>query len=1015
MIDFDSEHSLIWLTYSLHGVKEKVRSGFKKKAPSISYDFEKLRNDKLQQAIYCKGLEIALLVWQAQIELDIDAWTIDDMVSTFTEEILRVADEDVPKKVNDMRRRKRWWTAEAKEAVNKRRELFKELHFLKKNRPHDVDECEWLSNSVYSRKKDEHATQRREVKRIVKNQKQELWEEMKGDVEKFEKENPRNFFRSIERLKEGGGKKAQSLPEMVTAADGSILTDEVQRGEEWASFFQNLGKADLKDPKYNQEHCDYICSKVEEWASSGEKGFMREVDGKITISEVRTAIKALKNFKAPGFDNILNEMLKYGGRAVENALLLIFNVCLERETIAAEWTRGVIKPIFKKGDRTMPGNYRGLTMLSVIGKSFEWIIEKRLSKFCEENGIICDEQGGFRRKRMGADQMFIANQLVNMRRKKQGSLYSCFIDVTKAYDTVFREGLWYKIRNNAGIDGKLFRLLQNWYAKTESCIGFGDGKFSRWFDLCLGVRQGAILSPLLYSLFVNDLKEHLMKKNLGMEIEGYGLLSLLLYADDIMLIATSEEMLHDMLQVVSDFARTWRFELSPEKSEVVVFNSRSFVPSRPFKLSGNPLKVSSEYKYLGCELERTGVWHKLVLRYKGKARKATTDLWWAGVKHGGFKVETSKHIWDTMIRPGMEYGSEVFQLSKADLQLLESEQCHAAASILGVSTSTTHAALRAEIGWHSLKARFDQVKLRYWRNLVTMEGTRLTNHMYKIDREAVLNDRGWGRSWCGNIRSILSEYGFDDSFWESERCKNFSQGEWKSLVAEHVSYTDESSCFDDIDSMPKLRSFKMVKHKFGIEDFMKIPGFRKGKAMCLALRNGTNNLRIDIGRRRGETPDERVCYCCSKGKTENEYHFTTQCDFGTDTSLLSAYKILVMDVLNKYKVISLFDGTNDQMWFQFILGDLSILPPVYHMGGLDGGCARELYILSLQHIEQLFILRNAKLESLGLDERGISFIEPESNSSNIFNMYNLICDVKAPLIGTVPSLVSLNFETGAVT
>ena len=363
-------------------------------------------------------------------------------------------------------------------------------------------------------------------------------------------------------------------------------------------------------------------------------------------------------------------------------------------------------------------------------------------------------------------------------------------------------------------------------------------------------------------------------------------------------------------------------------------------------------------------------------------------MWWAGVQHGDFQIVTAKSIWDTLVRPALDYGSEIIQYSAKNLQALESEQCFAAALILGVSTKSTHAALRSEIGWHTMKSRFDEAKLRYWWKLVNMNGERLTKQIYNMDRKAVLNKRAWDRSWCSNIRRILLDYGFDYSFWLEEKCKDYSKTEWESLVSEMVNGNDEGVCFYEIKSKPKLRSFKMIKHEYGIEDFMKISGHKKGKTLCLALRNGNNDLRIEMGRRWNERPEERVCRCCESGLTEDEMHFVNGCECYTAST--NNYKANVLTTLEKYQVISLFDENIPLRWFEFMVGDLSSLPSHYHLGGEKGGCALELFKLSLSYLEEIEALRCDYLELIGFDQKGLPLNQMQTEDTDSSSLGSIV-------------------------
>ena len=114
----------------------------------------------------------------------------------------------------------------------------------------------------------------------------------------------------------------------------------------------------------------------------------------------------MANGKAAGTDGIVNEVLKYGGETMHRVLWYICKRCFDTETIPDEWMKGIIFPIYKDGDRRMPLNYRGITLLNVVSKVYTSILNERLSNWCEKNNIIVEEQGGFRKGRSCIDQIF---------------------------------------------------------------------------------------------------------------------------------------------------------------------------------------------------------------------------------------------------------------------------------------------------------------------------------------------------------------------------------------------------------------------------------------------------------------------------------------------------------------------------------------------------------------------------------------------------------------------------------
>ena len=130
-------------------------------------------------------------------------------------------------------------------------------------------------------------------------------------------------------------------------------------------------------------------------------------------------------------------------------------------------------------------------------------------------------------------------EIIQARRKKRKRTYCCFLDIRKAYDTVFREGLWKRMIEK-GVGGKLWRVVKNLYREVGSCVRLGEEK-TDWFGLEVGLRQGCILSPILFSIFIDGLAEEV--KKVGGAKYGEIIVSLLLFADDVVLVAEDRKML----------------------------------------------------------------------------------------------------------------------------------------------------------------------------------------------------------------------------------------------------------------------------------------------------------------------------------------------------------------------------------------------------------------------------------------------------------------------------------------
>ena len=210
---------------------------------------------------------------------------------------------------------------------------------------------------------------------------------------------------------------------------------------------------------------------------------------------------------------------------------------------------------------------------------------------------------------------------------------TAFIDVKKAYDTVWRDGLWKRLWDE-GVRGKLWRVVQSMYRVVQSAVLVGEEQ-TEWFDLSTGVRQGCVMSPILFSLFVNGLAREINKKAVGIAV-GDRRVRLLMYADDIALLAETASDLQTMLDVVTMYSRQWRFRVNPKKgkSEVMLFGRKPRDRNRKWWLAGVEIGETEVYKYLGVEL-RSGLSFK---QYKEKITAETTPrmtrVWAMGMRGG---------------------------------------------------------------------------------------------------------------------------------------------------------------------------------------------------------------------------------------------------------------------------------------------------------------------------------------------------------------------------------------------
>ena len=317
-----------------------------------------------------------------------------------------------------------------------------------------------------------------------------------------------------------------------------------------------------------------------------------------TAEEIKKHTKKLKNGKASGMDAILNEFLKHSPPQMINLICKYFNIVLDSCVIPSDWSLGAIIPIYKnKGDLKDPDNYRGITLLSCISKLFTMVLNTRLMDFLEYNNLLGVEQAGFRPNYSTMDHVFTLHCIIDLYLSKKKRLYCAFVDYKKAFDTVDRSSLWIKLLNT-GIKGKVLSIIRGMYNSAKSCVQ-NQNEYSEVFSCNIGVRQGENLSPLLFSIFLNDLAAFMSGKSMGIQIEFntgnlacYIKLYALLYADDTILISESPEDLQNMLDALNDYCMKWKLQVNAAKTKIVIF-SRGIVKKRPnWTLGSQILEVS---------------------------------------------------------------------------------------------------------------------------------------------------------------------------------------------------------------------------------------------------------------------------------------------------------------------------------------------------------------------------------------------------------------------------------------
>ena len=287
-----------------------------------------------------------------------------------------------------------------------------------------------------------------------------------------------------------------------------------------------------------------------------------------------------------------------------------------------KWNTSLIFPLHKKGSKTDPDNYRGISLLSCFSKYFLAILNQRLTKFTTENKILSGGQLGFLKGCRTSDALLILHNLIDYYcKKRKKHIFGCFVDFRKAFDSVPRDKLFQKLLNN-NINGKFYDCLVSLYNKDKSRVKIGD-HVTKSFPSNQGVKQGCVLSPLLFNIFLSDLQQDTGKNICDpIHVNPDTPLGCLIWADDLLLMSETELGLSNMLKTLKLYTGANGMTLSIEKTKVMIFNSRGCHMRRNFFFGNEKIETTRHYKYLGFLVTPSGEINTGLNDLKDRAQKA---------------------------------------------------------------------------------------------------------------------------------------------------------------------------------------------------------------------------------------------------------------------------------------------------------------------------------------------------------------------------------------------------------
>ena len=523
-----------------------------------------------------------------------------------------------------------------------------------------------------------------------------------------------------------------------------------------------------------------------------------------TEKEIAEIITSKKNGKST--TDFKNEIVKKTGVPMVKYVTNLMETIWTEEKVPDPWKMGLVTSLYKgKGDKEVLSNHRGITVSSAFGGIMEDIIDRRMSTTIK----FTQAQGGGRIGASTCDHIFILRTIMKVSLHQKRKTYIAYFDVKKAFDNVDNNDML-GVMWEGGLKGKVWRILKDFSSNLKAEIKTRHGKTNE-IEMEVGGKQGSKLTCRMFSKLMDVLSEMIMQKKIGIKLAEEIIIGALLWMDDVVAIVENEKDLHEILEIINNFAKDHKLKWGLNKCNVMPIGNHT--KKEEWNFGEEKIKKCTSYKYLGDIITKDGKNKENIADRKRKSVGNTISINTIASNEilNGIETPVLLELHEKITIPSLLNNAEAWDMTISDFKDLEQIEIGSLKHLFNLPTRTPTPAIVFVFGTLYTDVRLKKKQLIFLHRILSRD----INHW---TYQALQTLKNLNLGWYKEIQNTLKSYELPENF---DTIKNIPTAVWKAKVATAVEKANRQKLIDNCHKkegdmiVPKTKTQSIVKHLEG--------------------------------------------------------------------------------------------------------------------------------------------------------------------------------------------------------